>query len=53
MPSQIQQIIQDRYIDRRQLQALLARNFSAGSYSMKVDEISPVVSLAERNVVEN
>ena len=31
-----QQIIQDRYIDARQLQNLLARNFSPGTYTMTV-----------------
>ena len=36
MPAQIQQIIADRYIDRNQLKALLARNFMAGTYTMKV-----------------
>ena len=36
MPQQVQQIIQDRYIDQKQLQALLARNFAAGTYTMKV-----------------
>ena len=36
MPQQIQQIIQDRYIDQKQLQALLARNFTAGTYTITV-----------------
>lgn len=45
MPQQIQQIIQDRYIDQRQLQALLARNFIAGTYAVKV-HLSPSLSPA-------
>lgn len=35
-PQQKQQIIQDRYIDQRRLQALLARNFTPGTYTMTV-----------------
>lgn len=34
-----QQIIQDRYIDQNQLQALLARNFTPGSYTIAVGTI--------------
>lgn len=30
----VQQIIEDRYVDRRRLQALLARKFLPGTYSI-------------------
>lgn len=36
MPHQMQQIIRDRYIDQKQLAALLARNFTAGTYTFAV-----------------
>lgn len=36
MPQKVQQIIQDRYIDQRRLQDLLAQNFALGTYSMTV-----------------
>ena len=39
----VQQIIQDRYIDRNRLQAFLARKFAPGTYSVVVREIYPSI----------
>jgi hypothetical protein len=36
MSEPVQQIIDDRYIDRRQLMLLLSQKFPAGSYSAEV-----------------
>ena len=41
----VQQIIEDRYIDTRRLQALLARKFHPGTYSMTVSSRLPLVAV--------
>ena len=45
MPQQVQQIIQDRYIDRRRLQDLLAQKFTLGTYSMTVSLIDALAKI--------
>lgn len=41
----VQQIIEDRYIDTRRLQALLARKFNPGTYTMTVSSCVSVAAV--------
>lgn len=51
MPGQqIQQIIQDRYIDHNRLQTLLASKFPPGSFSMTVSA-SPYKTVTKHQVI--
>ncbi len=51
MPGQqIQQIIQDRYIDHNRLQTLLASKFPPGSFSMTVSA-SPYITVTKHQII--